>query len=546
MTACQPPGDTAMPRKTGKTMAPAPSPSVMPAPGDAVSPDFNTKEYERITMAPAPSPSVMPAPGDAVPPDFNTEEYERIRENSFKNTLQDPISTFSIDVDTASYANLRRFIQQSRVPPRDAVRIEEMINYFSYDYPEPAGEHPFSITTEAGPCPWNQDHRLVHIGLQGKNLDYANLKPANLVFLIDSSGSMSAPNKLPLLKKSFKLLLNECGENDRISIVAYAGAAGLILPPTPAGEKEKILASLDRLQAGGSTAGGAGIRLAYDTAEKSFIPDGNNRVILATDGDFNIGVSSTSELVRLIENKRKTGIFLTILGFGMGNYKDGRMERISNAGNGNYFYIDTIREAEKVFVREMRANLFTIAQDVKIQVEFNPATVAGWRLIGYENRLLATEDFNDDTKDAGELGAGHTVTALYELVPAGTPNDLPPAAKLRYQKNGITPAAGESPVSGELLHIRFRYKPVGENISRLMEQPLSSAASSLDATSENFRFSAAVAGFGMLLRDSKFKNELNYDDVLALARSATGRDENGDRAEMIRLIEIRALMEKAD
>ena len=294
-------------------------------------------------------------------------------------------------MDTASYSNVRRYLNMNQIPPKDAVRIEEMINYFSYDYPDPAGEHPFSITTETGPCPWNNQNRLVHIGLQGKKLDYEHLNPANLVFLIDSSGSMQASNKLPLLKKSLKLLLNELGEKDRIAIVAYAGSAGLVLPATPATQKDRIIAALDGLTAGGFTAGGEGIRLAYDIAKRNLISTGNNRVILATDGDFNVGVSSTSELVRLIEEKRKDGIYLTILGFGMGNYKDGRMEQISNAGNGNYFYIDTIREAEKVFVREMRANMFTIAGDVKIQVEFNPTKVAAWRLIGYENRVMAKE-----------------------------------------------------------------------------------------------------------------------------------------------------------
>ncbi|MCP4577730.1 MAG: VWA domain-containing protein, partial [Deltaproteobacteria bacterium] len=355
----------------------------------------NEKSGQTLISSKAAAPmQVMEERGRA--PEFNTEEYDRIRENTFKDALQNPLSTFSIDVDTASYSNLRRYINANRMPPKDAARIEEMINYFDYDYPEPRGEHPFSITTEIGPCPWNGQSRIVHIGLQGKSLDYENLQPANLVFLIDSSGSMQGHNKLPLLKNSFKLLLNELGERDRIAIAAYAGSAGLVLPATPATQKERIIAALDSLRAGGSTAGGAGIRLAYEIAGQNLIRKGNNRVILATDGDFNVGVSSTAELVRLIEEKRKDGIYLTILGYGMGNYKDGRMEQISNAGNGNYFYIDNIREAEKVFVREMRANLFTIAGDVKIQIEFNPAKVAAWRLIGYENRVLASEDFDDD------------------------------------------------------------------------------------------------------------------------------------------------------
>ena len=472
-------------------------------------------------------------------PDFNTEEYDIIRENTFKTAMENPLSTFSIDVDTAAYSNLRRFITANRLPPADAVRIEEMINYFDYDYPQPEGEHPFAVVTEIGPCPWKADHLLAHIGIQGKNLDYENLSSTNLVFLIDSSGSMQAENKLPLLKRSLKLLLDELGERDRIAIVAYAGAAGLVLPPTPASEKKRIISALDSLRAGGSTAGGEGIRLAYATALESLIPEGNNRVILATDGDFNIGVSSTAELVRLIEEKRQSGIYLTILGFGMGNYKDGRMEQISNAGNGNYFYIDNIREAQKVFVREMRANLFTIAGDVKIQVEFNPANVAAWRLIGYENRLLAREDFDDDTKDAGELGAGHTVTALYEIVPAGAETDLAESAPLKYQETRIK---ADATGSDELMSVRLRYKPIGQASSRLIETIIADKAGSLDATSDDFRFSAAVAGFGMLLRDSDFKGNLTWNEVLSLAKGAKGVDENGDREEMIRMVETCELL----
>ncbi|BBO85825.1 hypothetical protein DSCO28_63910 [Desulfosarcina ovata subsp. sediminis] len=474
-------------------------------------------------------------------PRFNTEEYDPIRENTFKNAAENPLSTFSIDVDTASYSNLRRFINMGQLPPKDAVRIEEMINYFDYGYPEPVGEHPFSVVTEVGPCPWNAQNRLMHIGIQGKRLDYAHLKPANLVFLIDSSGSMQNANKLPLLKTSLKLLLDELGEKDRIAIVAYAGSAGLILPSTPATEKARIIEALDSLKAGGSTAGGQGIRLAYATTLDSLIPGGNNRVILATDGDFNVGVSSTGDLVRLIEEKRKDGIYLTILGFGMGNYKDGRMEQISNAGNGNYFYIDTIREAEKVFVREMRANLFTIAGDVKIQVEFNPARIAAWRLVGYENRLLAKEDFDDDTRDAGELGAGHTVTALYEIVSPGADAGAPTTAPLKYQETRVTAQAGQT---SELMTLKFRYKPVGKATSRLIERTVTDASTVLGKTSDDFRFSAAVAGFGMLLRDSRFKGDLSWEDVRILAAGAKGADEDGDRAEMIRMVRTCQLLAK--
>jgi Ca-activated chloride channel family protein len=421
----------------------------------------------------------------------------------------------------------------NQMPPKDAVRIEEMINYFSYDYPDPVGYHPFSITAETGPCPWNSQNRLIHIGLQGKKLDYEHLNPANFVFLIDSSGSMQAPNKLALLKQSLKLLLNQLGEQDRIAIVAYAGSAGLVLPATPATQKDRIMAALDGLAAGGFTAGGEGIRLAYQIAKQNLSSKGNNRVILATDGDFNVGVSSTSELVRLIEEKRKDGIYLTILGFGMGNYKDGRMEQISNAGNGNYFYIDTIREAEKVFVREMRANMFTIAGDVKIQVEFNPAKVAAWRLVGYENRLMAKEDFDDDTKDAGELGAGHTVTALYEIVPPDARTDAPQPVPLKYQETRVKAVAGQS---NEMMSIKLRYKPIGHDTSRLIERNIVDEATPLAQTSENFRFSASVAGFGMLLRDSAFKGNLTYKDVIDLARDAKGQSESPDRAEFIQLV----------
>lgn len=477
----------------------------------------------------------------AMKPDFSTEEYDIIRENAFKSTLQNPLSTFSIDVDTASYSNVRRFILANQMPPADAVRIEELINYFDYDYPEPGNEHPFSITTEIAQCPWNIKHRLVHIGLKGKSLNYEDLKPCNLVFLIDSSGSMQAANKLPLLKKSLRLLLNEIGQQDRIAIVAYAGSAGLVMSSTPATEKERIIDAIDSLQAGGSTAGGAGIELAYKVAVQNLIQGGNNRVILATDGDFNVGTSSTGELVRLIEEKRKKGIYLTILGFGMGNYKDGRMEQISNAGNGNYFYIDNIREAEKVFVREMRANMFTIAGDVKIQIEFNPTKISAWRLIGYENRVLAREDFDDDTKDAGELGAGHTVTALYELIPSGIDSDAFDGASkpLKYQETRIRENAGQS---DEIMTVKFRYKPIGSDGSQLLVNAVKDESVDAGQSSDNFRFSAAVAGFGMLLRDSKYRRNLTYEQVLKLAKSARGQDRSGDRSEFIRLVEICRLL----
>jgi Ca-activated chloride channel family protein len=476
---------------------------------------------------------------DAV--DFNTEEYGRIYENEFKDVKQNPLSTFSIDVDNASYANVRRFINNSRMPHKDAVRIEEMINYFTYDYPEPKGIHPFTITTEVSVCPWNKDHQLIHIGLQGKRLNYEDLRPCNLVFLVDSSGSMSSPNKLPLLQKSLKLLLEKLDDRDKVAIVAYAGSAGLVLPSTPAAKKENIINALEQLQAGGSTAGGAGIKLAYQVAKENLITDGNNRVILCTDGDFNVGVSSTGDLVRFIEEKRKDNIYLTICGFGMGNYKDSRMEQISNAGNGNYFYIDNIQEAKKVFVKEMRANLFTIAKDVKIQVEFNPTKVKAYRLVGYENRVLANEDFEDDKKDAGELGAGHTVTALYELIPAGSGEKVKKTGDLKYQETKLKDTAASS---AEIMTVKFRYKPPKEEKSKLIEHPVIDPDISLAKTSNNFRFSAAVAGFGMLLRDSKFKGNLTYDAIIELAKASKGKDPEGYRAEFIRLVETCSLLAK--
>jgi len=473
-------------------------------------------------------------------PDWNTEEYDRIYENRFLLALQNPLSTFSIDVDTASYSNVRRFINSNQFPYKDAVRIEEMINYFSYDYPQPQKDHPFSITTEISACPWNTSHRLIHIGLQGKTLESKKLPPSNLVFLLDVSGSMGSSDKLPLLQKAFRLLVNELGPKDRVSIVVYAGAAGLVLPSTAASQKEAIVSAIERLSAGGSTAGGAGIKLAYKEAQENFIPEGNNRIILATDGDFNVGVSSTSELVRMIEDYRKKGIFLTILGFGMGNYKDGRMEQLADKGNGNYFYIDNLMEAKKVFVNDMRGTLFTIAKDVKLQLEFNPAKVKAYRLIGYENRMLSKEDFADDTKDAGELGSGHTVTALYEIVPFGSAEEIPGVDELKYQDNKISPKAFKNK---EILTLKLRYKKPDGKKSKLIVHPLLDKNVMLAKTSDNFKFSAAVAAFGMLLRDSEFKGDASYESIMKLARDGKGKDFFGYRAEFIRLVEKCSLLD---
>jgi len=478
---------------------------------------------------------------DETSTNFNTEEYDKIVENEFKDAKQNPLSTFSIDVDNASYSNVRRYLTDSQLPPANAVRIEEMINYFDYEYPDASGEHPFSFITEIGECPWNKENKLIHIGIQGKKLDYNTLKPCNLVFLIDASGSMEDNNKLPLLKKSLRMLLDNLNDRDRVAIVAYAGAAGLVLPSTQASSKDKIIEALDNIMAGGSTAGGQGIQLAYEVAVKNYIKGGNNRVILATDGDFNVGTSSTGELVDMINEKRKSDIYLTILGFGMGNYKDGRMEQISNSGNGNYFYIDNIKEAEKVFVKEMRANMFTIAKDVKIQIEFNPAFVKGYRLIGYENRVMAAEDFNDDTKDAGELGAGHTVTALYEIIPVGSSQEVKTYDNLKYQNQGTN---SYSTGSDEIMTLKFRYKPLDSEVSIPIEVAVKNQTQKLADCSNNFRFSASVATFGMLLRDSKFKGTSTFEMATNLAKGAITADEMGYKQEYLGLIKTADLLSK--
>jgi Ca-activated chloride channel homolog len=472
---------------------------------------------------------------------FNREGYSPIDENPFLRTTNNPLSTFAIDVDSASYSNVRRFLSNGQLPPKDAVRIEELINYFTYDYPEPEGDRPFSISTEMAIAPWNPNHKLVRVGLKGKSIPTANLPPSNLVFLLDVSGSMGEPNKLPLLKSAFRLLVNELKPTDRVSIVVYAGAAGVVLPPTPGSQKETILAAIDNLEAGGSTAGGEGIQLAYQLAQENFMSEGNNRVILATDGDFNVGISSDAELVRLIEDKREHDVFLTVLGFGTGNVQDAKMEQLANKGNGNYAYIDTILEAKKVLVSELGATLLTLAKDVKIQVEFNPDKVQAYRLIGYENRLLRSEDFNDDTKDAGELGAGHSVTALYEILPMGvTPDvELPDVDELRYQQNSSEPRMNNS---DELMTVKLRYKPPTGDVSQLIEQSLLDRPLSLDSTSENFRFAASVAAFGMLLRDSPYKGTANSQFVLQLAQGAQGEDREGYRADFIRLVQSYQLL----
>lgn len=470
---------------------------------------------------------------DGTSVEHNTESYDFIPENNFKSSKRDPLSTFSIDVDRASYANIRRFINNSSMPNKDAVRIEELINYFDYDYPQPDNIEPFATHLEIGDCPWNSDNKLLMIGIQGEEVAVEDIPPCNLVFLIDVSGSMGYSNKLPLLKQSFKILISKLRPEDRVAIVVYAGAAGCVLPSTPGSEKETIIAALDKLESGGSTAGGAGIKLAYDIALEYFIEDGNNRVILATDGDFNVGASSDGEMERLIEKKRDLGVYLTVLGFGMGNYKDSKMEKLSNKGNGNYAYIDNIMESNKIFGQELWGTLYTIAKDVKIQVEFNPSIVKKYRLIGYENRMLNKEDFNDDKKDAGEIGSGHTVTAIYELVmndgkkKSKNDNDIDP---LNYQESKIIE-------SKDIMTLKIRYKEPDKNKSKLITSKVTTEDIEKEEVSNNFMMAVAVAEFGMLLRDSDFKGESSYDHVLLWAKKSKGEDQFGYRNEFITLVQ---------
>ena len=462
----------------------------------------------------------------------NTESYDVVNENRFLDAITNPLSTFSIDVDRASYSNVRRYLKQNQKPVKDAVRIEELVNYFDYSYPQPQKGEPFSVTVEVDSCPWNPSRKLALIGLKGENVSESVIPPSNLVFLIDVSGSMDSHNKLPLLKQSFKFLTDNLRPQDRVAIVVYAGAAGLVLESTPGTQKQKIIDALDNLNAGGSTAGGAGIKLAYAIAKQNFISNGNNRVILATDGDFNVGASSDAEMVRLIEEKRNDGVFLTILGFGMGNYKDSKMEKLSNAGNGNYGYIDDLLEAKKMFGAELWGTLYTIAKDVKIQVEFNPAQVKSYRLIGYENRMLNTEDFNDDKKDAGEIGCGHTVTALYEIIPAESEEHAPNVDPLEYQ----TTKVGTSP---NLMTVKVRYKIPKEDDSRLLEYRILERKAT---PSNNIRFASSVAEFGMLLRESEYKGSASFSAVIARAKQSAENDEYGYKADFVKMVELCQMM----
>lgn len=459
----------------------------------------------------------------------NTESYAEIKENGFLQPSYKPLSTFSIDVDKASYSNMRRMINNGQKIPKDAVKIEELINYFNHNYKQPANEDPFSIQTELGTAPWNRNHQLVKIGIQGKTIPLDDVPASNLVFLLDVSGSMNSPNKLPLLKSAFKLLVNQLRPQDKVSIVVYAGAAGVVLEPTSGKHKNKIMEALNNLEAGGSTAGGEGIKLAYKIAGENFIKKGNNRVILATDGDFNVGASSDKAMEELIEEKRQSGVFLTCLGFGMGNYKDSKLETLADKGNGNHAYIDSMQEAQRVLGTEFGGTLYTIAKDVKIQVEFNPEKVQAYRLIGYENRLLNDEDFKDDTKDAGELGSGHNVTALYELIPVGVKSDyLKDIDNLKYTKT-----EPKNNYSDELLTVRFRYKRPDGDKSKEIIHPVKSIYT---VPSPDYNFTAAVAAWGMLLRDSEYLNQYKKDDIIALATNNKGNDNEGYKAEFIRLM----------
>lgn len=500
--------------------------------------DYKTSKKESRIMIRGTSTLSKPAQGNMnsfyfQQEPFNREGYSTIHENGFKEAIKSPLSTFSIDVDAASYANVRRFLNNGQKPPVDAVRIEELINYFNYDYPQPENGHPFAIYQELAHCPWNEKNMLLHIGLQGEKIAMDNLPPSNIVFLLDVSGSMSSQNKLPLLKKAFKLLVQQLREEDRVAIVVYAGSSGLVLPSTKGSDKQKIIESLERLNAGGSTAGAAGLKLAYQVATESFIKNGNNRIILATDGDFNVGQSSNAEMERLIEKEREKGIFISVLGFGMGNYQDDKMEIIADKGNGNYAYIDNIMEAKKVLVNEFGGTLFTIAKDVKIQIEFNPAIVESYRLIGYENRLLNDEDFENDKKDAGELGSGHTVTALYEIKIAN--KESLKNNTLKYQTSNLNNLAKEG---DEVATVKFRYKKPDKHKSILLEEVIPFKDQYINEMSDNFKFSAAVAGFGMLLRNSEHKGNATYKSVIDLAQSSKGKDMEGYRSEFIQLIKL--------
>lgn len=472
------------------------------------------------------------------------ENYQHIESQNVMRVATEPVSTFSIDVDTGAYSNMRRWLNQGQLPPEDAVRVEEFINYFNYDYPYPESRTvPFQVSTEIAPTPWNQDTRLLRIGIQGYSVPREQLPASNLVFLMDVSGSMNSPDKLPLLKQALTMLVGQLDSRDSVSMVVYAGASGVVLKPTPGNRKADILNALQQLQAGGSTNGAAGIQLAYQLAQQSFIKNGVNRVILATDGDFNVGLASTEELIDLIQRKRKAGIALTTLGFGTGNYNDHLLEQLANEGNGNYAYIDRLSEARKVLAEEMSATLLTIAKDVKIQIEFNPAQVSEYRLIGYENRILNEEDFNNDKVDAGEIGAGHRVTALYEISLTGSTGQRLPAR--RYQSGMSGQESKHSAFSNELAHLRVRYKLPGESVSKLIQSPVMDSGINARG-SDSFNFAAAVAAFGQKLRGGTFLEDFSYDDIENLARHSRGNDAHGYRSEFMQLVSLAETLDQAN
>jgi Ca-activated chloride channel homolog len=512
----------------------APNPTFQSRVADlSVSESKSRKKYE-----------TPPPAQDRIEREFNTEEYNSLIENVFQETKNNALTTFSIDVDRAGYSNVRRMLNGGMMPPKDAIRIEEMLNYFDYDYPQPTDNKPVTINSEFSDSPWNKGLKLLQIGIQAKKISTENLLASNLVFLIDVSGSMGSAEKLPLVKQALYLLIDQLRPQDKVALVVYAGAAGVVLPSTSGADKNKIRDALEKLNAGGSTAGGEGIKLAYKIASDNFVKEGNNRVILASDGDFNVGVSSEAELKNLIENKRESGVFLSILGFGMGNYKDNKMETLADKGNGNYAYIDNLQEAQKVFVHEFGGTLFTVAKDVKLQLDFNPKYIKAYRLIGYENRMLRNEDFNDDKKDAGEMGSGHTVTAFYEIIPVGVESKyLKKVDKSKYQEAKVLTKEANS---NEILTVKLRYKSPVENTSKLMEKVIIDQHIAFDKTSENFRFAAAVAEFGLLLRQSEFSGEAHYEQVIDLAKKAKGVDEEGYRAEFIKLVKTAKLLDKTD
>ncbi len=510
------------------------------------------KKFARVapgrgTEAPRPRTSDWGSHKDWVfaNPSSDTARYPQYVENAFESVRNAPLSTVSIDVDTASYANVRRFLNQGQLPPADAVRIEEMINYFSYSYPQPHGSDPFSVNMEVAGCPWNKHHHLVRVGLKGREMAHDKRPPSNFVFLIDVSGSMSPSERLPLIKQALRMLVKKMTENDRVAMVVYASSSGVVLESTSCVNKERILEAIDRLEAGGSTNGGQGIQKAYSLAEENFIKGGVNRVILATDGDFNVGITDQGQLIDLIQKKAKTGVFLSALGVGTDNYKDALLQKLADKGNGNYHYLDSVEEAEKVLIQQMNGTLVTIAKDVKIQIEFNPARVSSYRLIGYEKRVMEAQDFNNDKKDAGEIGAGHTVTALYEIVPVGVDEEEPRPAvdDLKYQSKQprrLTPKSEvrepRSDDSDELLTLKLRYKKPDGDTSKLLEFPLNDGGQKFAHASSDFRFATAVAGFGMLLKNSEYRGILSYDQVYSMAQGAKGDDKEGYRSEFMNLV----------